>query len=32
MNEEGGFMYVGAMHDSLPYALEVSKSGYNAFA
>ena len=25
-------MYVGAMHDSFPRALEVSKKGYNAFA
>ena len=25
-------MYVGAMHDSFPHALEVSKKGYNAFA
>lgn len=28
----GGFMYVGAMHDSLPHSLEISKAGYNAFA
>lgn len=32
MNAGGGFMYVGAMHDSFPHALEVSKQGYNAFA
>ncbi len=32
MNAGGGFMYVGAMHDSFPHALEVSKKGYNAFA
>lgn len=32
MNAGGGFMYVGAMHDSFPHALEVSKLGYNAFA
>ncbi len=32
MNAGGGFMYVGAMHDSFPHALEVSKMGYNAFA
>lgn len=25
-------MYVGAMHDSFPHALEISKKGYNAFA
>ena len=25
-------MYVGAMHDSFPHALELSKMGYNAFA
>lgn len=30
MNAGGGFMYVGAMHDSFPHALEVSKKGYNA--
>lgn len=28
----GGFAYVGAMHDSFPHALELSKLGYNAFA
>lgn len=28
----GGFAYVGAMHDSFPHALELSKRGYNAFA
>lgn len=32
MNAGGGFMYVGAMHDSFPHALEVSKKGYNCFA
>lgn len=32
MNAGGGFMYVGAMHDSFPHALEISKMGYNAFA
>lgn len=32
MNAGGGFMYVGAMHDSFPHALEVSETGYNAFA
>ena len=32
MNAGGGFYYVGAMHDSLPHALEVSRKGYNAFA
>lgn len=32
MNAGGGFVYVGAMHDSFPHALEVSKKGYNAFA
>ena len=25
-------LYVGAMHDSFPHALELSKQGYNAFA
>jgi acetyl esterase/lipase len=28
----GGFVYVGAMHDSFPHALELSKMGFNAFA
>lgn len=28
----GGFAYVGAMQDSFPHALELSKAGYNAFA
>lgn len=28
----GAFAYVGAMHDSFPHALELSKQGYNAFA
>ena len=28
----GGFSYVGAMHDSFPHCLELSKRGYNAFA
>lgn len=28
----GGFAYVGAMHDSFPHALELSRMGYNAFA
>lgn len=32
VNAGGGFMYVGAMHDSFPQALEISKKGYNAFA
>lgn len=32
MNAGGGFAYIGAMHDSFPHALEVSKMGYNAFA
>jgi len=32
LNAGGGFMYVGAMHDSFPHALELSKMGYNAFA
>lgn len=30
-NASGGFTYVGAMHDSFPHALELSKRGYNAF-
>ena len=28
----GGFAYVGAMQDSFPHALELSRKGYNAFA
>lgn len=31
-NAGGGFAYVGAMQDSFPHALELSKKGYNAFA
>jgi acetyl esterase/lipase len=31
-NAGGGFAYVGAIHDSFPLALELSKKGYNAFA
>lgn len=31
-NAGGGFAYVGAMHDSFPHALELSKMGYSAFA
>lgn len=29
---DGGWTYVGAMHDSFPHALELSKKGNNAFA
>lgn len=32
VNAGGGFMYVGAMQDSFPHALELSKMGYNSFA
>lgn len=32
INAGGGFMYVAAMHDSFPHAMELSKKGYNAFA
>jgi len=32
VNAGGGFAYVGAMHDSFPHALELSKMGYNTFA
>lgn len=32
VNAGGGFVFVGAMHDSFPHALELSKRGYNAFA
>ena len=31
-NAGGGFAYVGAMQDSFPHALELSKRGHNAFA
>ncbi len=31
-NAGGAFAYVGAVHDSFPHALEISKRGYNAFA
>ena len=31
-NAGGGYAYVGAMQDSFPHALELSKMGYNAFA
>ena len=31
-NAGGGSAFVGAMHDSFPHALELSKLGYNAFA
>lgn len=31
-NAGGGFAYVGAMQDSFPHALELSKMGYQAFA
>jgi acetyl esterase/lipase len=27
----GGFAYVGSVHEGFPYALEISKKGYNAF-
>ena len=27
----GGFSYVGAVHESFPYAMEISSKGYNAF-
>ena len=32
LNAGGGFVYVGAIHDSFPHAMELSKQGYNAFA
>lgn len=31
-NAGGGFAYVGAMHDSFPHSLELSRAGYTAFA
>ena len=27
----GGFSYVGSLHEGFPYALEISRKGYNAF-
>lgn len=27
----GGFVYMGSLHEGFPYALEISKKGYNAF-
>ncbi|MGL5514257.1 MAG: alpha/beta hydrolase [Sporomusa sp.] len=27
----GGFFYVGSVHEGFPYAIELSKKGYNAF-
>src|SRR5688500_1083646 len=27
----GGFAYVGSLHEGFPYAVEISKRGYNAF-
>lgn len=32
VNAGGGFAYVGAMQDSFPVSLDLSKKGYNAFA
>ena len=32
VNAGGAFVYVGAMHDSFPHALELSKKGFSAFA
>ena len=32
LNAGGAFAYVGAIHDSFPHALELSKKGYHAFA
>lgn len=31
-NAGGGFAYVGAMHDSFPHSLEISRAGYTALA
>lgn len=31
-NAGGAFRFVGAIHDSFPHCLELSKKGYNAFA
>ena len=27
----GGFSYVGSVHEGFPYAVEISRQGYNAF-
>ncbi|MBQ9002407.1 MAG: hypothetical protein IJ087_11185, partial [Eggerthellaceae bacterium] len=32
VNAGGGFAFVGAMHDSFPHCMELSRRGYNAFA
>lgn len=32
VNAGGGFVYVAAMHDSFPHAMELSERGFNAFA
>lgn len=32
VNAGGGFAYVGAMHDSFPHSLELSRAGYTTFA
>ena len=32
VNAGGGWSYVGAMHESFPAAMKLSKKGYNAFA
>lgn len=32
LNAGGGFVYVGAIHDSFPHAMELARQGYNAFA
>jgi len=32
VNAGGGMVFVGAMHDSFPHALKLSKLGYNGFA
>lgn len=32
VNAGGGFYYVGAIHESFPHALALSRKGYNAFA
>ena len=32
LNAGGGFVYVAAMHDSFPQAMELAERGYNAFA
>ena len=31
INAGGGFSYVGSIHEGFPYAMEINRTGYNAF-